>query len=357
MRHEVDGLLGVIREVVRGEADDHANREADDASAPDSPGVVEQVGGASGQNGVDTRGNVGAGVQRLGRVAVFADARGHNADDGSEQTQRRKHEHHVRVVSAERAAHDERRRHRSHVGIEEVRAHAGDVANVVTNVVRDDGGVTGVIFRNAEFNFADEVRADVRGLGEDTAARFCKQGQRARAEAEAEDRGGILGDQVDERDAQQARADNRHTHDGAAAESRHERGRNALLGGFCAASVRDGRDFEADLARNCGEEGTKDVGDNHLNVQDDIALPDGFGQEYKDEDCGNAGKLRQNAVFLTQEGTRAGTDKTGCLEDLLVFAGLTLDPEVEPNGECKRQKGDENRPVQNEVFHSTISLL
>jgi hypothetical protein len=80
-------------------------------------------------------------------LPCYTDARGHNADDGSsKQTSGRKHENHVGVVSAERAAHNERRCHGSHVGIEEVRAHAGDVANVVTNVVRDDGGVTGIVF-------------------------------------------------------------------------------------------------------------------------------------------------------------------------------------------------------------------
>ena len=357
MRNEMDGFLGVIREVVRGEADDHANREADDASAPDSPGVVKRIGGSSGQHGIDCGGDVGAGVERLGRVAVFADAGGHNADDRRKQAQCRKHEYHVNIVAAERAAHNESRRHRSNVGIEQVRAHAGDVANVVANVVRDDGGVAGIVFGDAEFDLADKVRADIGRLGEDTAACLCKQGQRARAKAEAENGGRVMREQVDQRYAQKARADNRHAHDGAATETRHERRSDALLGGFCAASVGDGCNFEANLARDSGEEGAEDVGDDHPHVVDDFALPNGLGKEHKDQHSGNACKFCQNAIFLTQEGTRAGTDKTGCLEDLLVFAGLTLDPEVEPNGERKRQKRDEYGPVQNDVLHSTISLL
>ena len=55
--------------------------------------------------------------------------------------------------------------HGAAVRLEDVRAHASDVTHVVTHVVGDDAWVTGIVFRNARFHLADEVRADVSALG------------------------------------------------------------------------------------------------------------------------------------------------------------------------------------------------
>ena len=57
------------------------------------------------------------------------------------------------------------------VGLEQVGAHAGAVADVVAHVVGDGGGVAGVVLGNAGLDLADQVGAHVGGLGEDAAAR------------------------------------------------------------------------------------------------------------------------------------------------------------------------------------------
>jgi hypothetical protein len=61
------------------------------------------------------------------------------------------------------------------VRLEEVGAHAGHVADVVTDVVGDDGGVARVVLGDAGLDLADQVGADVGGLGVDAAARRARR--------------------------------------------------------------------------------------------------------------------------------------------------------------------------------------
>ena len=71
--------------------------------------------------------------------------------------------------------------------LEQVGATAGAVADVVADEVGDDGRVARVVFGDARFDLADEVGADVGGLGVDTAAELGEEGHEAGAEAEADD--------------------------------------------------------------------------------------------------------------------------------------------------------------------------
>ena len=70
--------------------------------------------------------------------------------------------------------HDCRENHgrngRHHIGFKQVGGHAGAIADVVANVVGDRCGVARIIFRNAGFNLAHHVAANVCTLGEDAAA-------------------------------------------------------------------------------------------------------------------------------------------------------------------------------------------
>ena len=81
---------------------------------------------------------------------------------------------------------DQRGGHGRHIGVEQVGAHAGHVAHVVAHVVGDDGGVAGVVLRDAQLHLAGQVRGNIGGLGEDAAAGLGEQGQRAGAEGEAQ---------------------------------------------------------------------------------------------------------------------------------------------------------------------------
>jgi hypothetical protein len=75
-----------------------------------------------------------------------------------------------------------RRDDRADVRLEQVGAHARDVADVVADVVRDDGRVARVVLGDAGFDLADEVGADVGGLRVDAAADAREQRDRGGAE-------------------------------------------------------------------------------------------------------------------------------------------------------------------------------
>ena len=103
-------------------------------------------------------------------------------------------------------------------GLEEVGAAARAVADVVADEVRDDGRVARIVLGDAGLDLADEVRADIGGLGVDAAAELGEEGDEARAEGEADDPerrfrdAGVrtFGEEVDEpvdaADAEQRRA-------------------------------------------------------------------------------------------------------------------------------------------------------
>ena len=77
-------------------------------------------------------------------------------------------------------------RHR--VGLEQVRRHAGAVADVVADVVGDHRRVARIVLGDAGFDLADEVGADVRALGEDAAAQTREDRDQRAAEGEADER-------------------------------------------------------------------------------------------------------------------------------------------------------------------------
>ena len=74
------------------------------------------------------------------------------------------------------------------VGLEQVGRHAGAVADVVADVVGDHGRVARVVLGNPGLDLADQVGADVGGLGEDAAAEPGEDGDQRAAEAEADQR-------------------------------------------------------------------------------------------------------------------------------------------------------------------------
>ena len=131
-------------------------------------------------------------------VGLFLDRRdvgGHkateNADDDAGSRDGQREEHGIPAGICQRVV---RAFHRSggdnecgtgalSEGTEEVRAHAGDVAHVVADVVRDGGGVVGIVLIQAGNNLADQVRTDVGGLGVDTSADTAEHGNGAATQA------------------------------------------------------------------------------------------------------------------------------------------------------------------------------
>ena len=141
----------------------------------------------------DDAGDDHALVERVHDLAAVADAHEEGADDrgddrgGAERQridQRRRCRACVQQQPAEQHGGDDRDR----VGLEQVRGHAGAVADVVADVVGDHGGVARVILGNAGFDLADEVGADVGALGEDAAAEAREDRDQRAAEGQADQR-------------------------------------------------------------------------------------------------------------------------------------------------------------------------
>ena len=152
-----------------------------------------------------------------------AGARGHgeDADDRGEDADRRDDQREDQADRAEgRLAEDQRGDQRDGVGLEQVGGHAGAVADVVADVVGDRGRVARVVLGDALLDLADQVGADVGGLGEDAAADTHEHREQGGAEAEALEhlRGVALVDEHDDGGAEQAEADGEHAGHAAGAE-------------------------------------------------------------------------------------------------------------------------------------------
>ena len=172
------------------------------------------------------QGRVG-GVLGAGLDGVGADDGAEHADGADQQG-----EDHALVAEAG-DAEDHGRDDRHFVALEDVGGHTGAVADVVADVVGDGGGVAGIVLGDVRLDLADQVGADVGGLGVDAAADAHEQRQQRAAEAEAQQ--GLIGllavDQEDDRAAQQAEAVGQHAGDRAGAVAELQGLAEAVAGG------------------------------------------------------------------------------------------------------------------------------
>ncbi len=109
----------------------------------------------------------------------------HRSDD-RDGTQDQGIEHVLNLAGEEQAAQQHGGDRRDRVGLEQVGGHPRAVADVVAHVVRDDGGIPGIVFRDARFDFADQVGAHVGRLGVDATTEAGEDTDQAGAERQAD---------------------------------------------------------------------------------------------------------------------------------------------------------------------------
>jgi len=195
----------------------------------------------------------------------------HRPDDANTADQQRQKQHCFLYGAGKEDRTDQHRRNDGHrIGLEKVGRHAGTVADIVANVIGDHGRIPGVVFRDAGFDLADHVSADIRTLGEDTAAKAGKDRNQRCTEAERDKRfknmaqarrfGRVINatkHNVIARDPEQSEADHQHTGDGARLECDSQRRlQSAGPGGICRSHVRANRDVHADVTGRTGEHRT-----------------------------------------------------------------------------------------------------
>ena len=178
--------------------------------------------------------------------------------------------------------------------------HARDVAHVVAHVVGDGGRIARVVFRDAGLDLADEVGADVRGLGVDAAADAREKRLRGGAHAEGDHGGGGVDQLVDRRaagrherhaqmdpavghvlgrdddaveqeipegDVEQAEADDRKAHDRAGAEGNLQAAVEAFRAALGRARRGVGGGLHPDEAAERRKEAGGQEGDRHEGVE------------------------------------------------------------------------------------------
>ena len=127
---------------------------------------------------------------RLAGAELHEEGAGNRGDDADaadgERIDHHRAQHRLAGEEDRGENHGGDRGHR--IGFEQVGRHAGAVADIVAHVVGDGRRVARIVFRNAGFDLADEIAADVSTLGEDAAAETREDRDQRSAEAERDKR-------------------------------------------------------------------------------------------------------------------------------------------------------------------------
>ena len=138
------------------------------------------------KNRRDERARTDRAHQHCGRFAA-ADVHEENSADRAEHRDAAKHERindRGRCVGERERANQNRADQTDGVRFENVSGHSGAIANVVAHVVRDRGRIARIIFLEIALDLADEIRADVGGLGVDSAAKSRENADQTRTECQ-----------------------------------------------------------------------------------------------------------------------------------------------------------------------------
>ena len=220
------------------------------------------IGGQRADDRRDECGHVEAAVDRAQAVLARAGSGQVDAQHRRERTDGGHHQREDQPLGAERRPAQDQRGDQHHgVGLEQVRRHTRAVADVVSHVVGDGGGVTGVVLGDACLDLAHEVGTDIGGLGEDATADPHEHRQQCGAEPEALQHRGCVAP-VDEHDGgrtQEAEADGGHADDAAGAERDPHGGVAALVASRRGdANVRAYSQGHAEVADRGGERRSQD---------------------------------------------------------------------------------------------------
>ena len=263
--HRAPATTGVE---LRDRDEQERDRKADERRAVElpegEPAAVERLRDRDEADRGEDRRDDDAHVERVDdRVLALADAGEERPDHRGEHRHPTERERVEPEVTRRIGRTEQHHGHRGHrVRLEQVGGHAGAVADVVTDVVGDHGGVARVVLGNSGLDLADEVSADVGGLREDAAAEAGEHRDQRATEGEPDEilhgrlrrvAEGTGEEPVVAGDAEQAETDDEQPRDRPGAERDLERGRNALARRLRRAKVRADSDVHADEARRGGE--------------------------------------------------------------------------------------------------------
>ena len=206
--------------------DDQTDNDAgDDRQGIENP-AEERSAQRKGNSRHNARRDIGAHLQGCVRVRVVLPADEEGGNDGCRDADCRNQKGIEGAGAVEPAcdqnAERQGRNQRADIAFKQVGTHTGNVADIVADVIGDNGRVPGVVLRDARLNLADQVRADVGRFGIDAAADTGEQSDGGSTQREAEQDIIVASDQVDEAASQQTQAHHAHAHDAAAGEGDRE---------------------------------------------------------------------------------------------------------------------------------------
>jgi hypothetical protein len=108
---------------------------------------------------------------------------------------------------------------RANIGLEKVSTHTSDISNIVTNIVSNDGGVTGIILIHIIGNLSNKIGTNVSSLCEDTTTNASEQGNGGSSETETSKDAGVKEDCEVHRQTNDTEGNNGQAHDSSGLES------------------------------------------------------------------------------------------------------------------------------------------
>ena len=240
------------------------------------------------------------------------------------------------------------------VGFKDIGGHASAIADVVSDVIGDGGGIPRVIFFELGFEFADKVGADIGGFGVDASAQTSEDADERGTESEsgetidgstkAEPAGG---NEVEGADGEEGEGDNEKAGDGATIEGVAQGGGAADGGGLGGADVGHDGDPHSGKARDQATGGT-----------DEEADAGGEIFEVADGDEEKEGDARDSLELAIQIGGGSFLNGGGDFPHAVVAIGLGANPLNEaPSGGQTNEAGDQTEReslFQKEVCHGEL---
>ncbi len=356
----LDRLVVVRGEPLRNLSDQPADDETGDDCDPDAEPVVHQVaeddvGEPGHSGGGDDHGEIGSAMECCGEMLLVLRLDQERPDDRSEHAQRGDGEREDDCLGLEcRRPEDEgsvcnRSDDGADVGLEEVGAHAGDVTDVVAHVVGDDGRIAGIVLGDTGLDLADQVGADVGGLGVDAAADTGEEGDRRAPKTYGGDdvNPTLLTHDVVEQpktqsETEQSESGNGEAHHSAPPEGNWERSRDAPgASGLGGAGVGRGCDSHADESGEGRENRTE-----HICGSAPRCAP---VEQGRNEDCHDHDEYRDPGVLALEECHCPFPDGGGQFDHPLVAGGCCQHGAGVVDGQDQAEGTRDERDVQDRV--------
>ena len=276
-------------------------------------------------------------------ICGFPAANHKRAQDGGDDARSGEHQrqnHLVGVPTQERSAGGCRgsrqgngRNDRTDVGLKQVGAHSGHVANVIPHIVRNHSGVPGIVFRDTGLNLTHQVGPNVGGLGENSAANPGEKRYRTGAETESGHHANVLEDNVKDGDSQEADAHHGYPHHRAAGKRHPQRRVQTPHCRRRSPGVGPHRHEHSNEAGRSRTQSSGQIGDRGLGDHGVQGIP---VDEHPQHGRNHHDKGQQDDVFTAQESVGALADRGANVLHPLVSRIGAQDPNRHAQGEQQR---------------------